>query len=170
MNLISLLERPYTKAQANDIVNWIGNDQKRFDALLKIFLSEETLLVQRASWPLSYCVANHPRLINKHYDRLINYLKATGKPAAIRRNILRAFDQLDPIPENYHGELMDACFGFIEDPNEAIASQAFALGILSKFAKIYPEIKPELLLIVEDRFPNAPPAFRSRAKKLLRKN
>jgi hypothetical protein len=95
-------------------------------------------------------------------------MDAPGKPAAVRRNILRAFDQLKKLPEIHHGVIMDACFRYIENPNEAIASQAFALGILARLAKIYPEIKPELDMIIESRLPNAAPAFKSRAKKILK--
>ncbi|MCH5598999.1 hypothetical protein [Niabella ginsengisoli] len=165
MNILSILEKPYTKEQANEIVNWVGDNQKHFDTLLNMFLNSDRIIVQRASWPLSYCVANHPDLINKHYKKLITQLNADNKPAAVRRNILRAFDQLPHLPEVHHGVIMDACFRFIEDPNEAIASQAFALGILAKLAKVYPEIKPELDAIIRIRMINAAPAFKSRAKK-----
>ncbi|GAB3418029.1 hypothetical protein [Niabella aquatica] len=169
MDLLSVFQKPYTKQQAHEIVNWVGAHQKRFDSLLKIFLSEENAaIIQRASWPLSYCAAKHPHLINKHYTKLLAQMCAPGKPTAVRRNILRTFDQLKELPELYHGAIMDACFRYIEDPNEAIASQAFALGILAKLAKIYPEIKSELDIIIESRLPNAAPAFKSRAKKILR--
>ncbi|MGC4235041.1 MAG: hypothetical protein QM594_18865 [Niabella sp.] len=169
MDLLPLLQKPYTKQQANEIVHWVGSHQKRFDSLLKIFLGEEdATTIQRASWPLSYCIASHPHLIDKHYTELLAQMDAPGKPAAVRRNILRAFDQLKELPEIHHGVIMDACFRYIENPNEAIASQAFALGILARLAKIYPEIKPELDIIIECRLPNAAPAFKSRAKKILK--
>lgn len=167
MNLLSVLQNAYTKKQATEIVNWIGNNQQRFDNLLHIFLNSDYKIVQRAAWPLSYCVVNHPPLIDKHYKTLLKQLNSNEKPPAVRRNILRSLDQIDHIPEKYHGIIMDACFRYIEDPNEAIATQAFALGILAKLSKIYPEIKPELCTIIESRLPNAAPAFKSRGKKIL---
>lgn len=167
MNLLSVLQNAYTKKQATEIVNWIDNNQERFDNLLRLFLDSDYRIVQRASWPLSYCIARYPNLIDKHYKTLLNNLDAPGKPSAVRRNILRAFDQMEYIPEKYSGVIMDACFRYIADPDETIASQAFALGILAKLSKKYPEIKSELCTIIEDRFPNAAPAFRSRGKKIM---
>jgi len=167
MKLSVILQNAYSKEQATQIVKWIGSNQQRFDELLHWFLSDDNKIVQRAAWPLSYCIAQHPQLINKHYDTLIAQLQASDKPSAVRRNILRAFDQIPQIPEKYHGIIMDACFRYIEDPEETIASQAFALGILAKLSKLYPEIRQELCTIIESRLPYATPAFKSRAKKIL---
>lgn len=167
MNPLSLLQKPCTKLQATEIISWVGSNQNRFNELFKIFIVGNTRIVQRAAWPLSYCVINHPKLIDKYYKKLILLLDKPNMPAAIRRNILRIFDQIKQLPKAHHGAIMDACFRYIEDPNEAIAAQAFALGILSKLSKVYPEIKPELYLIIENRMENATPAFTSRAKKIL---
>ncbi len=170
MNLDILLQKGYSKEQADEVVNWVADNQKHFDKLLSIFLTHRDYrIVQRAAWPLSYAAINQPRLIEKHYKKIVKQLDAPGQPAAVRRNILRIFDQLPEIPEDYHGALMDSCFEYIADPDETIAAQAYALGILEKLTKLYPEILPELKTIVELRMPNAAPAFRSRAKKILKR-
>ncbi|WP_114788975.1 hypothetical protein U0035_05190 [Niabella yanshanensis] len=170
MNLNILLQRGYSKEQADEVVNWVSDNQKHFDELLSVFLTHQDYrIVQRAAWPLSYAAINQPQLIKKHYKKIIKQLNAPGQPAAVRRNILRIFDQLPEIPEDYHGVLMDSCFQYIADPDETIAAQAYALGILEKLTKLYPEILFELKTIVEVRMPNAAPAFRSRAKKILKK-
>ncbi len=170
MNLDILLQNGYSKEQADEVVNWVGDNQKHFDELLKVFLShQDHRIVQRAAWPLSYAAVNQPQLIRKHYKKIIQQLDAPGQPAAVRRNILRIFDQLSEIPEDYHGVLMDRCFEYIADPDETIAAQAYALGILERLTKLYPEILPELKTVVEVRLPNAAPAFKSRARKILKK-
>ena len=169
MNLLQTLQNAYTKQQVDDMVNWIADDQQKFDQLLDIFLNHQDIkIVQRASWPLSYVAANYPHLIKKHYHTLVHQLTANDKPPAVRRNILRIFDNIDSIPETLHGVLLENCFIYIADPKEAIASRAFALGILQKMVTLYPEILPELITTVELQFPNAPPAFKSRARKILR--
>lgn len=169
MNLIATLQNTYTKQQATEIVNWIADRQNNFDQLLTIFLAHDDIrIVQRAAWPLSYAATNHPKLIQKHYDKLIQQLNAENRPPAVRRNILRIFDNLKEIPEPLHGILMDSCFIYISDPEEAIASRAFALGILEKLSRLYPEILPELKTTVEIQFSNAPAAFKSRARKILK--
>ena len=169
MNLLFFLQNGYSKQQSDEVVAWVGNNQSRFNELLNVFLhSTDYKIVQRAAWSLSYAAVNYPVLIHFHYQKLIQELNAEGKPAAVRRNILRIFDQIPQIPESYHGIIMDVCFKCIANPQEAIATQAFALGILHKLSKIYPEILHELKTTIAVLLPNAAPAFKSRAKKILK--
>jgi hypothetical protein len=49
-----------------------------------------------------------------------------------------------------------------------IAVKAFSLTILSNLSAAYPEIRGELKLIIEEQWEQSTPAFRSRAKKVLR--
>lgn len=169
MYLINLLEAEHSRSQMQTIVSYIGTSQKKFDDLIKIFLSGQYRLAQRAAWPISNCAAAHPQLINKHFVTLIKMMKDENQHPAVRRNVLRILDNLALIPEKYHGVIMDACFIYISNPFETIACQSFALGILDKLSDTYPEIKPELALIIEDKLPHATAAFKSRAMKILKK-
>jgi hypothetical protein len=72
------------------------------------------------------------------------------------------------IPEEYHADVMNACFGFIEKPSTPVAIKAFSLTTLGNLSKYYPEIKQELKLIIEDRIDTETAAFKSRAKKILK--
>jgi len=72
------------------------------------------------------------------------------------------------IPKRYHGRVMSACFDFVQAPETPIAVKAFSLSILGKLSTDYPEIRGELQLIIDDQWEHATPAFRSRAKKILK--
>jgi hypothetical protein len=63
---------------------------------------------------------------------------------------------------------MEICFRYVESPTEAVAIKAFALTILGKLAKKYPEIIAEIKLLIEDQLPHQSAAFKTRAKKLLK--
>ena len=168
MNLQLILQKGYKKEHVDQIVNWVSDNQKNFDALLNIFLYDtDAQVVQRASWPLSYAAVNHPQLLKKHWPNIIKLLNQPNHHTAVYRNILRILDHLPEIPKVHHGNIMNACFDFIADPKAAIAVQAFALGVLTKLSVIYPEIKPELTLTVETILPNASAAFKSKARKYL---
>ena len=81
---------------------------------------------------------------------------------------MRLLDSI-AIPTSLQGTVMDTCFNYIADPKETVAVKAFSLGILGKMTDTYPEIIPELKLLTEDRLPYETAAFKSRAKKLLKK-
>ncbi|HKG70086.1 MAG TPA: hypothetical protein VKA92_14530 [Segetibacter sp.] len=166
MELRETILAEHSKVQTNAIVKWVGNSQERFDALFHLFLTDEYRVVQRAAWLLSYCVIEHPQLIQKHFKDLVANLHTPNLSGAVKRNTLRLLQHVS-IPERFHGEIMNLCFDYIASPVEAVAVKAFALTILQKIAQFYPEIKDEVKIIIEDRWEVESPAFKSRAKKFL---
>lgn len=168
MNLEATLSKTISKEQVNAIVRWIGDDPQRFDRLFTIFTTADNRTVQRAAWPMSYCAVKYPVLIKKHYATLLRLVEQSNGLPAVRRNILRLLDQGPLLPEKYHGRIMAACFKSMEDPREPIACRAFAIGILLKLAKVYPEIVPELKTVAAVILPGAAPGVKSRALNVLK--
>jgi len=166
MKLREQLLKEHSKANCDKIVKWIGANQQRFDELFSLFLSNEYRVVQHAAWPLSYAVIGHPQLIKKHFAQLISNLGKPGIHNAVKRNTMRFLQEID-IPKKYHGAVMDTCFKYIAVPGEAIAVKAFSLSVLEKLSKVYPEIIPEIKLLIEENYERETPAFRSRARKFL---
>ena len=168
MNLEKELLKPQSLVQCNRIIKYIGNDKSRFADLMKLFFKRGYRLTQHAAWPMSYCIRQFPVLAKPYYKKFIDQLSDTNAHPAARRNIVRLL-QFVEIPKRLHGKLMDICFQFINNPEEAIAVKAFSLTILSNLAEIYPEIIPEIKTVIESRLEFETPAFRSRARKFLRK-
>lgn len=166
-NLREAILKEHSRAQCNNIVNWVGASQQRFDALFKLFLHDEYRVVQRAAWPVSYCVMAHPKFIHKHWAALINNLQKPNLHNAVKRNSIRLLQDI-PIPEKYQGSIMDICFNYVASTTEAVAVKAFSLTVLGKLAKQYPEILPEIKLLIETQMPQQTAAFRSRAKVFLK--
>ncbi len=167
MNLRDTILAEHSKAQTNKIIKRVGSDQKRFDELFGLFLNDEYRVVQRAAWPMSYCVINHPELIKKHFSKLVKNLHKPGLHDAVKRNTVRLLQEIT-IPAKLHGEVMNICFGYITDPKEKVAVKAFSLTILQNLSRLYPEIRNEIKVIIEERWEHETAAFRSRAKKILK--
>jgi hypothetical protein len=64
---------------------------------------------------------------------------------------------------------MNTCFDFVADHETLPAIKAFSLTILENLSAVYPDIKAELKLVIEERWPHETAAFKSRAKKILKK-
>lgn len=167
MNLKEEILKEHSKAQCTRIVNWVSNNQQRFDELFDLFLHDEYRVVQRAGWPISYCVIAHPEFIHKHWKKLINNLKKPNLHNAVKRNSIRLMQDLE-IPEKFHGEILDICFKYLESPTESLAVKVFSMAVLGNFAELYPDIKTELKLLIEDQLPNQTAGFKSRGKKVLK--
>jgi hypothetical protein len=167
MNIKTALLKEHSKKQCDAIVKWVGQDQKRFDELFDLFLHDEYRVVQRAAWPVSYCVEAHPEFIKKHFAKLIKNLSRKGIHDAVKRNTVRLLQYVS-IPEKFHGQVMDLCFRYITSPAEAVAVKAFSITVLQNLAKQYPEIINELKLVIEERWDYETVAFKTRAKNLLK--
>ena len=167
MNIKTALLKEHSKKQCDVIVKWVGNDQKRFDELFSLFLNDEYRVVQRAGWPIGYCVEKHPSLVQKHFPKLLKNLDKKGIHDAVKRNSIRLL-QYVKVPEKFHGEVMDVCFRYISSPTEAVAIKAFSITVLQNLARQYPEILNEIKLVIEERWDYETVAFKTRAKKLLK--
>jgi len=167
MNLVNELQRDFDKETRDKIVRYIGSDQKRFSSLVSAFLDQPYRITQRAAWPLSYCVEKHPQLIKPHLKRIILNLKKPGISDAVKRNTLR-FLQIVSIPKTLHAKTLDICFGFLQDKKEPIAIRVFSMTVLANLSKHYPELKGELIAIIEDQMPYGSAGFVSRGKKTLK--
>jgi hypothetical protein len=165
-NLRTEILKEHSKAQCTAIVKWVDASQERFDELFHLFVKDEYRVVQRAAWPVSYCVIAHPDLIKKHWSSLVKNLQQPNLHDAVKRNSLRLLTDI-PIPEKYQGPIMGLCFKYVESPTEAIAVKAFALTILSNLTKLYPEIIAEIKLMIDAQQGKQTAAFKVRARKFL---
>jgi hypothetical protein len=168
MDIEKLLLDEHSKKQTMRIVNYVGDDRQRFKQLMKIFLEGEYRVTQRAAWPLSYAARAHPQLIKPYFKKLIAKLEETGHHPSIPRNILRIFEAIE-IPEAHHGRLVDLCLKFIHDARLPAGIRAFALSTAANICKLYPELKSELTMMLDEmeKYPQQP-AIRSRIKSARR--
>ena len=167
MDLEKQILKEHTKAQCTKIVNWVGNDKKKFNELFGLFLYGEYRVIQRAAWPVSYCVIAHPHFMELKYEQLLGNLKKPTLHDSIKRNTVRLLQSV-AIPEKHAGTVMEICFKYLESPGEAVAIKAFSLTVLERLAKKYTEIVPEIKLIIEEQLPHQTAAFRSRAKNFIK--
>lgn len=166
IHIREMLLAGHSRPQMLKIVEYIDRKPARFAALVSLLLTDEYRVVQRAAWPLSYCVQQHPFLIREHLESLLHCLEHP-RHAAVQRNILRLLCFVE-LPDALHGRIMSTCFDLVQAPTTPVASKAFALSILGKLAEKYPEIGNEIRLIIEEQLPTASPGFRSKARKVLK--
>jgi hypothetical protein len=168
MNLREEILKEHSKKQRDKIIRWVGNDQKKFDALVKLFLGEEYRVTQRAGWPLSYLVEKHPKLIRKHLKKILLNLDKPGLHNAVLRNTLRLLQYID-LPKSLQGLAANQCFRLLTDKSQPVAIHVFSMSVLGKLCIEHPELKLELQLTIEEHMPYGSAGFKSRAKKVLKK-
>ncbi|MBE9460522.1 hypothetical protein ACFP1I_02570 [Dyadobacter subterraneus] len=161
-----LKQQIHFKKHALKITEFAVSSDKNFKELIKCFLSNDIRVAQRAAWSVSWAAQKKPEIVQPYIRVLVDQLKRNDVHNAVIRNSLRILEDLI-IPEEFHGEVMDACFHFLQKRETAIAIKAFALTVLFNLSKIYPEIKNELRIIIEENMEYETAAYRSRGKKIL---
>jgi hypothetical protein len=147
MDLKKTLLSEHSKAVTDQIIRYVGSDKIRFNNLMLLFLGNDRVLSQRASWPVGYIGIKHPNLLNPHFKKMIAHLDDPNIHDAIKRNTLRIFETID-IPEKYCSQIFDLCLRFISGELYAIAIRAFAITTATGICKKIPEFKNELKLIL----------------------
>jgi hypothetical protein len=76
--------------------------------------------------------------------------------------------QFIDIPKKHQGVIADICFKSLIDKKEPIAIRVFSMTVIANLAAKIPELKNELIPIIEEQLPYASAGFVSRGKKVLK--
>ncbi len=165
MNIRETLAIENCKANSLKVVDYIGDDAKKFADLMSIFFNDEYRISQRAAYVFMLSVDRFPNLAKPYLKKLVAQLDRKDVHDSIRRNVIRAFQFIE-IPPNLEGEIFSHCVDLIEDMSEPIAIRAFALTVATRIAENEKPLIDELVLTVEKYMLNPTPALKVRIRKL----
>src|SRR5215468_11612735 len=166
MDIRQALMAEHSKRQAEAIVEFIGDDPKRFAELMKLFFAGDYRLTQRAAGVMNYCAERRPELIRPYLPKLLDCLKRDDLHDAVKRNVVRLLQYIE-IPPRLMGKVYAHCVDLVDDPYEPVAVRAFALTVAARIAKSEPDLMNELRLIVRKHLPHTTAAFQKRAREIL---
>ncbi|MDX8338438.1 hypothetical protein SLH46_04530 [Draconibacterium sp. IB214405] len=144
------------------------NDPAQFNTLVQLALND----TRKKSWRAAYLVDKihdeKPELLQPYLPALVEQLK-TEQNASKRRHWLKLIS-MNKIDEAHFGFLFDFCINTFTSGNEAIAVRVHAMQILYNISEMEPDLKPEVLQLIEQEMEYHPTAgIRSRGKKLATK-
>ena len=159
----------HSKSNSEKITNYIGDDAQRLEELMDCFFCNEYRVSQRAAMVVSNCFDHKSELMQPYLSKLVENLNALNIHIAVKRNTIRILQFVD-IPEDIQATLFDKCLIYLVDPKEPIALKAFSMGILYNICKIHPELKGEVIPLIEDEIKRSESAgILSRGNNILRK-
>lgn len=139
----------HSKKNTQLITAYIGTDQKRLKELMECFFSNTYRVTQRAAMVVSDYFDKYPKDMEPYLEQLVLNLENPDIEVAVKRNTVRIL-QFIPIPEALQASLFDRCLAYLIDTKETIAVKAFSMGILAKLCQYYPELKMEVIPIIEE--------------------
>jgi hypothetical protein len=148
------------------LIGEVGDSRKHFDSLLDIALEEGEPLNWRAAWILDGSDEQHPGLASHAISRMVSSLPGI-ESVGVLRILLRLLSRYE-VKEEDQGVLIDLCFGYMVTERFPVAVKVHAMQILYNHVLIYPELKDELITVIEDQMDNNSVGFRARSMILIK--
>jgi len=166
MDFKSLLTNFPPGAGKEHFIAEVGQSDEKFQTLLELTLYEKDPVAWRACWILDGSDEQHPGLASGYLTTIIQRLPQLESKGAIR-SLLRMLCRYD-IPEDDQGLLVDLCFGYMVSELYPLAVKVHAMQIIFNHTLIYPELKDELVTVIEDQVANNSVGFKARGMRIIR--
>ncbi len=167
-NLRSLLQRRLPKAETQELALRFGNDPASFEEIWSLTIAQDKVISPRAAWIMDHLLLEHPALLKPHLEAAVSELGRGVHHDGVLRILSKALSQQE-IPEVLHGELFGICRDHLLSPDSAIAIKVHGMEIATKIGLPFPDLREELIVILERMMGGDSAAIRSRGRKMLRK-
>jgi len=165
--MIPGIPRTFSATERKRATTYVERNPASVAALVDAFLSDHYRVSQRIAAVLETLAKRNQMLILPHLKRLIVQLDKPETGTALKRNIPRILQWMQ-IPDNLQAKAVNACLALLADPAELVAAKVFSMTVLANIANGQPDLANEIRAHIESQFNLSTPAFRSRAKKVLK--
>jgi len=166
MDFRSLLLNFPSGAEKDLYIREVIRTKAHFEALLDLALHDKDPLAWRASWVLDGSDEQKPGLASSYLSKIVQSLPALESKGSLR-SLLRLLCRYD-IPEEDQGLLIDLCFRYLVSELYPLAVKVHAMQIVYNHVLIYPELKDELVAVLEDQMENNTVGFLARGRRLIK--
>ena len=167
MDIKEQLEAELSRWNTDLVGEYVGEDRDRFHELWNLLFPEQYPISPRAAWVIESLCEKNPRLLKPFLNELLNQLPAIVHHG-IRRHMMKILT-FQEIPDEQLGKLIDRCFLWIQDGDIPVAVKVHSMQIIFNATEQYPELKAELIAVLEEQMSRNSPGFKSRARRLIAK-
>jgi hypothetical protein len=129
-------------------------------------LDAEHPVGMRFTWLLGHILEENPGQIAPIVSYCFEHRNQYTFPG-IKRTLAKMF-WLAGVPEKIEGLVVDELFKWVLDPKIKVAVKVYGIDALCNMVLKYPDLKEELLIVIDDQLDKNSVAFRARAKKVLK--
>ena len=147
-------------------ISEVGSAPEKVKSLLDIALNEKDPLAWRAAWVLDGSDEKHPGQARDYISAIVCKLPNLKSNGSLR-SLLRMLCRYN-IPEDDQGILIDLCFKYLVSELYPVAVKVHAMQIVYQHVLIYPELKEELVTVIQDQVGNNTVGFKSRGRRIIK--
>lgn len=164
----NLIKKARNVKDIREIASAVADSIENFGLLISCMENNDRHLASMAAWAMSNAAQLNPALLNNtsFHQMLVEIARKTTE-GGIKRNIVRAW-QFAKLPETMVYDIADIALAFLSSPREDIAVKAFSITVLQNCLKQIPELKEEVVFLVEKEMEYGTAALIVRGRKLLK--
>jgi hypothetical protein len=137
-----------TSRDKQAFVTYFVEDEQQRTALFQLIKDLEPYPYKEyASWILVHLCKSKRIDHQQYYNELVDILFKT-EDQSVLRSIVCCLDQMK-ITDYRESDLIDQLIAFIQNFENKVALQVYSMRVLAQFCKKYPELKPEIIEIIE---------------------
>ena len=165
--LLDQLMSHHNKENAQAIAAWVGEDAERFAEVWSGMREGKSPLSHRLAWVVDVITQQYPKHGLAYRKEAIELLQKPNHNG-VHRSLSKMLSKL-PIDEEYSGTLYDLCLSYIGNPSIHVAIQVHCMEIAGNIAAPYPELRGELVKVIEEHWEEGSAGYRARGRKILKK-
>lgn len=164
--ILSRLKQSRNAVNIKRIASDCLEDPEGFESLIALTGGKDQRIASLAAWAMSHAVGLDKTILKlPHHKKLLAIITKTGNNA-VKRNIMRAW-QWVKLPQELVPDIADIAFRLFSNPAEDIAVKVFSMTVLESCLQFIPEMKEEVLFIIEKDLPHGTAAYQVRAARFM---
>ena len=149
-------------------IQYFADNPNEIEELVQIILNLEVYPYKEyASWALTHLYKSHELNLEHYYIPFVDLIFKTDNQTVLR-NIVNCLSHMR-ITDYRESELIDLLIGFVQNPKNKVALHVYSIYVLIQFVQKYPELKSEILEIIELNVEGKTPAYRIARRNFLEK-
>lgn len=148
MDLALFLKNTRSKSEVDACIDWIGSNEERLSLLVDIVAGRSSEEQRKGAWVLTTLCESDPDRITPYLKKVIGTIDSDGLHQGVYRSLIRVLQHCE-IPKNLHGRVTNSMFRILGDPKRSIAEYAFSIDVACSMVLLYPELRGEFELLIE---------------------
>ena len=145
----------------------VGNNPEHFEKLMALAFSGKGKISMRASRAAIFCVQKYKHLIEPYLNKIIHMLP---EDESVKKNFMKILAETPlEFNEEQLGILVDKSFGTLMNDKSSVANKAYSMELLYKISEIEPDLKIELIPVIEEQIPTGSSGVKLIGRRLLKK-
>lgn len=161
------LKKSRNAANIKSIAAECLDDPQIIETLITLMGGKDRRIAALTAWAMSHAVSLDKTILKFSHHKNLLAIAAGTDDNAVKRNTMRAWQWVE-LPQELVFDIAGIAFKLLSAPAEDIAVKVFSMTVLEGCLRFMPEMKEEILFVIEKDLPHGTPAYQVRAARFMK--